>query len=47
MRNRLLLMLFAVVVALVAGLAVFLSFQEIPAPTTRIEKVIPNDRLPR
>ncbi len=47
MRNRLLLILVVVIVASVAGIAVFLSFQEIPAPTTRVEKVIPNDRLPR
>ncbi|MBI3453161.1 MAG: hypothetical protein HY057_10135 [Rhodospirillales bacterium] len=30
-----------------AGLFVFLATWDIPAPKARIEKVIPNDRLPR
>lgn len=30
-----------------AGLAAFLASWDIPAPTARIEKTIPNDRLPR
>jgi hypothetical protein len=37
----------AVVVAVIALLVVALASWEIPAPKTRIEKVIPNDRLPR
>jgi hypothetical protein len=32
---------------LLAGLAAFLASWDIPAPTARIEKTIPNDRLPR
>ncbi|MBI3503274.1 MAG: hypothetical protein HY059_00420 [Proteobacteria bacterium] len=30
-----------------AGFAAFLATWDIPAPTARIEKTIPNDRLPR
>lgn len=33
--------------ALIAGGVAFLGFWEIPAPATEVEKVIPNDRLPR
>jgi hypothetical protein len=32
---------------LLAGLVAFLASWDIPAPTARIEKTIPNDRLPR
>lgn len=42
---------FAIVVILVvlalAGALAFLATWDIPAPSTRIERVIPNDRLPR
>jgi small neutral amino acid transporter SnatA (MarC family) len=42
------LVIAAALVALlvVAGFA-FLATWNIPAPSTRIEKVVPNDRLPR
>ncbi|MCA3245293.1 MAG: hypothetical protein ING19_19075 [Azospirillum sp.] len=46
MRKPLLLVL-ALLVLAAAGFAAFLATWEIPAPTARIEKVIPNDRLPR
>jgi hypothetical protein len=46
MRRLLTLALVGLVVVL-AGLAAFLSTWDIPAPTTRVEKIIPNDRLPR
>ncbi len=32
---------------ILAGFVAFLATWEIPAPTARIEKTIPNDRLPR
>jgi hypothetical protein len=36
-----------VVVLGIAGGAVFLASWQIPAPTAKVEKVIPNDRFPR
>ena len=36
-----------VVLVIVAGGAVFLASWQIPAPTAKVEKVIPNDRFPR
>ena len=41
------LTLLAVLALALAGLVAFLATWEIPPPTARIEKVIPNDRLPR
>jgi hypothetical protein len=35
------------VLVVVAGGVVFLASWEIPAPTAKVEKVIPNDRFPR
>jgi hypothetical protein len=35
------------VIAVVAGGTVFLATWDIPAPTARIEKAIPDDKLPR
>lgn len=46
MRKTILILLAALALAL-AGLVAFLATWEIPPPTARIEKVIPNDRLPR
>ncbi len=46
MRKPLLLVLAVLALAL-AGFVAFLATWDIPAPTARIEKVIPNDRLPR
>lgn len=31
----------------IAAVAVFLATWQIPAPTAKVEKVIPNDRFPR
>ncbi|MDP6067321.1 MAG: hypothetical protein QGF97_04785 [Alphaproteobacteria bacterium] len=39
--------LIVVVAAVVVGGAVFLATWDIPAPTQRVEKVLPNDRFPR
>jgi hypothetical protein len=39
--------LIVVVAAVVVGGAVFLATWDIPAPTQRVEKVLPNDRSPR
>jgi hypothetical protein len=42
--NRILLVL---VLVLVAGGAVFLVTWDIPPPTSRVERVVPNDQFPR
>ncbi len=41
------LIVFAIFVALVVGGGIFLAAWDIPAPLTRIEKVVPNDRFPK
>lgn len=41
------LVLFVLFLLFVGGGAVFLMTYDIPAPTERIEKVIPDDRFPR
>ncbi len=46
MRRPFLFVLVVVAAALAAGV-LFLARWDIPAPTARIEKTIPNDRLPR
>jgi hypothetical protein len=46
MGRSFLIVLVVVAAALGAG-ASFLAGWDIPAPTARIEKTIPNDRLPR
>jgi hypothetical protein len=46
MRKPILILLAVVALAFV-GLVAFLATWEIPPPTARVEKVIPNDRLPR
>lgn len=40
------ILLILVLLVLVGG-GVFLATFDLPAPTARVEKVIPNDRLPR
>jgi hypothetical protein len=40
-------LLILVIIIAFSGLLVFLATWDIPAPTARIEKVIPNERLPR
>jgi len=44
--NRLVI-LAAVVAVVVVGGAVFLATWNIPAPSAKVEKVLPNDRFPR
>ncbi len=41
------LILVALVVVIVVGGGAFLMFWNIPAPTARVEKVIPDARFPR
>lgn len=41
------LFLLFLVAAVVVGGGVFLSAWDIPAPTTKVEKVIPNDQFPK
>lgn len=45
--SRALLIVTILVVVGIAGFFVFLGMRNIPAPTARIEKVIPNDRFTR
>jgi small neutral amino acid transporter SnatA (MarC family) len=46
MRRLSVVVLLVVAVVVVGGIA-FLATWDIPAPTSRVEKVIPNDRFPR
>jgi hypothetical protein len=45
--NRFLLIFVALVVVILVGGTVFLMIWDIPAPTARVEKVIPDARFPR
>lgn len=45
--SRALLVVAAVLVVAIAGFLVMLAVRDIPAPTARIEKVIPNDHFTR
>lgn len=45
--GKLLLILAAVVVVIILGGGAFLMVWDIPAPTARVEKVIPDARFPR
>ena len=45
--GRFLLIVVALVVVILVGGTVFLMVWNIPAPTTRVEKVIPDARFPR
>lgn len=45
-KRTLLILVIALLVIVLGGLAVLATI-DIPAPTTRIERTIPNDRLPR
>lgn len=47
MPKRTLLIIFAVLAVLVLGGIILLATVDIPAPKTRIERTVPNDRLPR
>lgn len=44
---RMLLILIAAVIVVLAGGTAYLATRDMPPPTKRIEKVIPNDRFPR
>lgn len=45
--NKLLLIFVAAVVVIILGGGAFLMLWNIPAPTARVEKVIPDARFPR
>jgi len=45
--SRLLLIIAGVVAVIVIGGGAFLMLWDIPAPTARVEKVIPDARFPR
>ena len=45
--RRLPFILFGVIVLIFAGGGVFLASWDIPAPSSKIEKVLPDDRFPR
>ncbi len=47
MLNRRVTILVAAIALLFVGAVAFLATQDIPAPTARVEKIIPDDRLPR
>ena len=46
-RLRPLIIIGVVVILAIAGFVVFLGMWDIPPPTARIEKTIPNDRISR
>ena len=39
--------IFSIILVIVIGTGVFLANWDIPAPISKVEKVIPNDRLPK
>jgi hypothetical protein len=45
--NRFLLIFLALIILVLVGGTVFLMVWDIPAPTARVEKVIPDARFPR
>ncbi len=45
--TRILVILVALVIVAAVGFLVYLGVRDIPAPTAKIEKVIPNDRFAR
>ncbi len=45
--TRILVVILALVVLGIGGFLVFLGVRDIPAPTAKIEKVIPNERFSR
>jgi hypothetical protein len=45
--NRLALIAAAAVVVVLVGGAIFLATWDIPPPSAKVEKVLPNDRFPR
>ncbi len=45
--SRAFLVVAVLLVVAIAGFLVMLAVRDIPAPTARIEKVIPNDRFTR
>jgi Flp pilus assembly protein CpaB len=45
--TRIALILIAIVAIVAIGGAVFLSTWDIPPPTAHVEKVVPNERLPK
>ncbi|MDR3516360.1 MAG: hypothetical protein P4M00_11115 [Azospirillaceae bacterium] len=45
--TRLVTLIFAAILIVLVGGAIFLATWDIPAPTRQIEKPIPDDRLPK
>ncbi len=45
--SKIYLIIFLMLLAIVVGGAAFLATWDIPPPTDRLEKVLPNDRFPR
>jgi hypothetical protein len=45
--TRILLILVVLLVVAIGGFVIYLGVKDIPAPSARIEKVIPNERLSR
>jgi hypothetical protein len=45
--TRILLILVVLLVVAIGGFVIYLGVRDIPAPSARIEKVIPNERFSR
>lgn len=45
--TRILLILVVLLVVAIGGFVIYLGVKDIPAPSARIEKVIPNERFSR
>jgi hypothetical protein len=45
--KKLSMILVALLIVLIVGAGVFLATWNIPAPVTKVEKVLPDDRFPR
>jgi hypothetical protein len=45
--GKLLLSVFALIVLALAGGALFLAYWDVPAPTAKVEKTLPDARFPK
>jgi len=47
LQRPLVILVLVLIVVIIGGLGIFLAAWDIPAPSAKIEKVIPNDRFSR
>jgi hypothetical protein len=47
LQRPLVILILVLIVVIIGGLGIFLAVWDIPAPSAKIEKVIPNDRFSR